>query len=170
MHYKYLIYVLFVIFIFLLDINTVFTFNCFNKNKAWLVTAQESEVIPSNKKADDKNLNSEKSKEKDFNDEFGEEEEPNITTKIYRSVDPSIDLLEKYTKLQSVLEDDVLTKDELLGKPIMTKSKVIKRGVTKNSFEKERRKDDDNYLPWIIFCTLIFFLAVIFNIMTKVKV
>ena len=162
MCYKHFICVLFFIFVFFLETDMIFTFN--------FAIAQESSAMQNEKKVEDKNSTNEK--EKDLNDDLDEDEiEPNITTKIYRSVDPSIDLLEKYTKLQSVLEDDVLTKDELLGKPIKNKTKIIKRARIKNVSEKEYRKDDDShFLPWIVFFTLIFLLAGIFNIVTKVKV
>ncbi len=119
-------------------------------------------------------ISKEKSVNKESSNDLEEEEaESAITTKIYRSTDPTLDFLEEQTKLQYVLESDILTKDELLNKSKRNKNKIIKR---KKSIHKETeavdiKKNEYSFLlPWIVVFLLISILGLIFKMLKKIKI
>ena len=98
--------------------------------------------------------------------EINELNEDNITTKIYKSSDPSLDLLEDDSSLDPSIENDVLSKDELFQKN------------KKNKYYKRNKKTESNIinlpskramLPWLILISMVILLGVIFSFLKKKK-
>ena len=98
--------------------------------------------------------------------EINELNEDNITTKIYKSSDPSLDLFEDNSSLDPSVENDVLSKDELF------------QNNKKNKYYRRNKKTESNVinlsskhtmLPWLILISMVILLGVIFNYLKKKK-
>jgi len=99
-------------------------------------------------------------------DEIDELNEENITTKIYKSSDPSLELIEDNSSLDPSIESDVLTKDELFkkGKGKYKHHKQHKQNKPKFALPSKRQM-----LPYAILVGLIFLLGILFKFLAKKK-
>ncbi|OGI20563.1 MAG: hypothetical protein A3B68_05835 [Candidatus Melainabacteria bacterium RIFCSPHIGHO2_02_FULL_34_12] len=99
-------------------------------------------------------------------DELSDE---NITTKIYKSTDPSLDLLELDTNLDPSLENDVLTKDELLRRNKKNlKSKIIDKNIEK--YKALAINGNGKFFPWVMLVILIIAVWGLFKVILKRKI
>ncbi|GEM_PF-5857901 len=122
-------------------------------------------VIKTEVKSDSENT--EEINTKDYlPNEIDELNEDNITTKIYKSSDSSLDLIEDNSNLDPAIENDILSKDELLQRS------------NKNKYYRRTKKADSNLitlpskramLPWLILMSMVVLLGVIFNFLKKKK-
>lgn len=94
-----------------------------------------------------------------------ETEESNITTKIYRSTDPSLERLDEGTQFEHTIQGEIIDKDELIGKS--KSSKYTKRGISKE--DKVVRQRNNLLFPWLIAFTLLVILFFIFRIFIRRK-
>ena len=124
----------------------------------------------------EESVQNEISKEKSINKESSndleeEEAESTITTKIYKSTDPTLDFLEEQTKLQYVLESDILTKDELLSKSKKNKITKRRKSIHKETEAIDIKKNEYSFLlPWIVLFLLVSILGLIFKMLKKIKI
>ena len=99
-------------------------------------------------------------------DDLNNFDESGITTKIYKSDDPSVDLFDNNeSMLDSTLESDILNKDELISM-----SKVINRKIKRFIFKKEPDALGSrtiSILPWLISIVLILLLTFIFKFLIQ---
>ena len=90
----------------------------------------------------------------------------NITTKIYKSSDPALDLLDdKESMLDQTLEGEILNKDELISM-----SKIIKRkseSIPTRKKIESKKKLEFIMLPWVMSIILVFFLTLIFRFLVQ---
>ena len=99
--------------------------------------------------------------------ELEELDESSITTKIYRSNDPALDLIENDSEVNTTSYSDLLNKDELIKKK---GSKIVERKIAKNqtrrhvSFIQQLKR---LMLPWFITFVLAIGLALIFKYVVK---
>ena len=102
-------------------------------------------------------------------EEFEKLEESNITTKIYEGASSSNDLTDKESNLDFTIQDDVITKDELLNKK-NNKNKVYNR--KKNLGVKDVKASSNKLvmLPWLVLIVLVLVLGVIFRVLIKRKI
>lgn len=120
------------------------------------IQSQDNKVVPAQ-------TPQEISKQKE--DLIEEVEQTDITTRIYKSTDSTLDKIGEETQLEQTLEDEVIHKDELLGS---TKSnKVIKRGVKKD--KSVVREPNDFYFPWLVTISLLVVLFFIFKFLLSRK-
>ncbi len=104
-----------------------------------------------------------------FSDDINELDEESITTKIYKSTDPSLELIDSYTSLDPSIENDIITQEELFSK----KHKLRKPKV----LQKTKAYDANNVpvarhsiMPWLILILMIFILGAIFKFILSKKV
>ncbi len=99
-------------------------------------------------------------------EEVDELDDSNITTKVYKSNDPALDLIEdKESMLDPTLESEILNKDELIGM-----SKLTRRKAIKSDYIEQLGKSRNSMflmLPWVISIILIVFLVIIFRFFVK---
>lgn len=104
---------------------------------------------------------------------INEQDESNITTKVYKSSDPSTKLLEEQFKIDTTIEDDLINKDELLAASKNKKDNYVRRlkiNEKDNSSKKEVMAHKKNlFLPWISAIILILILYIIFKTLKKLK-
>lgn len=99
--------------------------------------------------------------------ELEELDESGITTKIYRSNDPALDLIENDSEVNTTSFSDLVNKDELIKKK---GSKIVERKLAKNQtrrhvglFEQLKRL----LMPWLITLGLAIGLTLIFKYVVK---
>ncbi len=99
-------------------------------------------------------------------EEVDELDESNITTKVYKSNDPALDLIEdKESMLDPTLESEILNKDELIGM-----SKVTNRKAIRMDYREQLEKSRNSMfvmLPWLVSIVLIALLVIIFRFFVK---
>lgn len=99
--------------------------------------------------------------------ELDELSKSSITTKIYRSNDPALDLIEGSSEINTTSFSDLINKDELLKNK---NSKIIERKITKNEFKRRVSFIEQLkrlILPWFITFVLAVVLALIFKYVVK---
>jgi hypothetical protein len=98
-------------------------------------------------------------------------EEPNdssITTKIYRSNDPALDLIENDTEVNTTSFSDLINKEELINKK--KGSKIVERKIARNDgrgrvgFVEQLKR---LLMPWFITIVLAVGLTLIFKYVIK---
>ena len=102
--------------------------------------------------------------------EINELDEENITTKIYKSSDPALDLIEDNSNLDPSIENDVLSKDELFQKS--------KKCTKQKYFQRHKKKEltvisvpsKRELLPWLVLIVLVLFLSLLFRFLLKKKI
>jgi len=94
-----------------------------------------------------------------------EVEESNITTKIYKSTDPSLEKLNEGTQFEHTLQGEIIDKDELIGKS--KSSKYTKRSVKKE--DKATKQKNNFFFPWFMAFTLLIVLFFIFKVFLRKK-
>lgn len=130
-----------------------------------LIDAKQAEQ--DNKVFNDKKDSSSISVIEDSSEEGVDElDESNITTKVYKSNDPALDLIEdKESMLDPTLESEILNKDELIGM-----SKVTNRKAIKMDYREQLEKSRNSMfvmLPWLVSILLITLLVIIFRFFVK---
>lgn len=158
------------IFTILLSISIVFSFDI------TYVLAQEKESGSSSgvtesmviePEVNDDSEDTEEINTKDYlPNEINELNEEDITTKIYKSSDPSLDLIEDNSNLDPSIENDVLSKDELLQRS--KKDKYFRRTKKANS-NMITLPSKRAMLPWLILVSMVVLLGVIFDFLKKKK-
>ena len=120
---------------------------------------ESSDEITSLKSDEDKN---------DSFDELNQSNESDITTKIYKSTDPSFELLDKQSDIDPASETDILSKEELISKKKNHTSSVIhrKKKIESGVVEEKSR----TLLPWLVLVLLILILSFIFKYLLQKKV
>ena len=99
--------------------------------------------------------------------ELEELNESSITTKIYRSNDPALDLIENDSEVNTTSFSDLINKDELIKKK---GSKIVERKIIKNEvrshvgFIQQLKR---LLMPWFITLLLGVGLALIFKYVVK---
>ena len=103
-----------------------------------------------------------------MDEEFDELDESSITTKIYKSSDPELDLIKKEENIDPAIGDDVLTKEELLTMNKKYEYKLL------NSNENINRKTPRNIrsmlFPWFVSFILIGCLVLVFKFLVRKNV
>lgn len=112
-------------------------------------------------------------------DEFNaEDQEDNITTKIYKSTDPYLDTAiessnENRADVNSAVEDIVITKEELIKNKTNSKSKITSKKLNDQKSDKKsavnNRSNHGGIYPWFILFFLIALLIFIFKYLVKSK-
>ncbi|GEM_PF-4561450 len=99
--------------------------------------------------------------------ELEELDESSITTKIYKSNDPALDLIENDSEVNTTSYSDLINKDELIKKK---GSKIVERKIAKNQtrrhvsfFEQLKRL----LMPWFVTLVLAVGLTLIFKYVVK---
>lgn len=123
----------------------------------------------------DSNINvnspSSESTDKESTDSFDELNQSNgsdITTKIYKSTDPSFELLDKQSDIDPASETDILSKEELISKKKNHKSGIIHRKKRIESQLIEEKKQ--TLMPWLLLILLVLVLGFIFKYLLQKKV
>lgn len=91
-------------------------------------------------------------------------DQSNITTKIYRSNDPALELLDNPTNINTTTLSDLLPKEELLkGK------KIIKQDLASNGASIIRKSLKSTLFPWVVLFGLIMLLSFVFKFVSQAK-
>ena len=135
--------------------------------KKFFIIAEDSSKTP--------NANSSATSEQDEDssvensDELNELDKLNIKTNIYKSNDPSFELIDDDTKFDSNAETDILRKEDLIemSKPHM--NKIVKRYKNENVNIPVNNKSY-MILPWLVSLVLILLLSIIFKVLLQKKI
>lgn len=103
-------------------------------------------------------------KEDDENELEKDKSDLNITTKVYKSTDESADILENEFDNYSLIQENIITKDELLGKTKKKKNINIKH-------QKQYQKPisaKQILMPWFVLILVGGLMAIIFKVL-KIK-
>lgn len=100
---------------------------------------------------------------------LNEIDDSDITTKIYKSSDPSTKLLEEQFSIDTTIDDDILSKDELIRGKDQSKRKIIQRKVKLEEDSPQRNKNNFSVLPFVCLIGLIIFLILIFKLVKMKK-
>ncbi|MBI3589940.1 MAG: hypothetical protein HY094_01010 [Candidatus Melainabacteria bacterium] len=105
-------------------------------------------------------------------DELNELDKSNIKTNIYKSNDPSFELIDDNTKFNSNAETDILKKEDLLEMSNPHKHKIVKRYKNDDSNNVNASVNNKSYmiLPWLVSLVLILLLSIIFKVLLQKKV
>lgn len=100
-----------------------------------------------------------------LDDDLDKQGESRITTKIYRSDDPSLDLIDETSNIDPTIQSDVVDKDDLLmgGKIHGRKKNIIHEDMNKQVSIGKRKM----LFPWLIAFVLVVFLSVIFKYLIR---
>ena len=100
-----------------------------------------------------------------LDDDLDKQDESRITTKIYRSDDPSLDLIDETSNIDPTIQSDVVDKDDLLmgGKIHGRKKNILHEDMNKQVSIGKRKM----LFPWLIAFVLVVFLSVIFKYLIR---
>ena len=104
--------------------------------------------------------------EEDFGDETSRGD--GVSTKIYKSTDPTSDLVEDMSETEPAFDDYVIKKDELL-KMHGKKSKIQVRSKSNTQADTVQAPHKNQFFPWLILILLIGSLILVFKFLFKFK-
>ena len=153
--------------LFLTSLNFVYA-SQINKYEKLFLLAEDPSKTP------DTDLTTSKQEEGDSIEDSSELEDldkSNIKTNIYKSNDPSFELIDDDTKLDSNTEIDILNKEDLLKTSKPGKNKIVKRHKNKDSNVTVSVSNKNHMiLPWLVSLVLILLLSIIFKIVLQKKI
>ena len=93
----------------------------------------------------------------------------NITTKVYKSTDPSYELLEDESEVDPTLESDLVSKEDLISMYQYGKGKGKSKLVQRSKITDVKLATNENHIiyPWVISLVLILSLGFIFKFLIK---
>lgn len=98
-------------------------------------------------------------------------EESDITTKIYKSTDRSSKLLDEKSTVETTVEDDIVSKEDLIRQGKFGKNKIYKRLDKKNKKDEKINITPKNvFMPWVALFLIGALLSALFAVLKKKKI